>query len=201
VQAWVVGPGLGTGQSGKHILTAVLDESVPTCVDADGITLLAANPDLWDARDPDAPVVLTPHDREFARIADPLGITLGDDRVAAARTLAKRLNSVVLLKGNATVVAAPDGRTLVNPATSSWLATAGSGDVLTGLIGALLATGLDPWLAAGCAAWAHVHAGELAATRGHDVGVPVPASRVLKAIPDAIRAARATLSGQGTVRR
>lgn len=190
VQAWVVGPGLGTGQAGRQVLDAVFDTAVPTCVDADGITLLAENPELWDARDPDAPVVLTPHDREFARIAEPLGVTLGTDRVAAARALSKRLNSVVLLKGNATVVAAPDGRTLVNPATSSWLATAGSGDVLTGLIGALLATGLDPWLAAGCAAWVHVRAGELAATAGHDIGVPVPASKILEAIPDAIRSAR-----------
>jgi hydroxyethylthiazole kinase-like uncharacterized protein yjeF len=189
VQAWVVGPGLGTGQAGRHILHTVLDAAVPTCVDADGITLLASNPDLWDARDPDAPLVLTPHDREFARIADPHGIDLGADRVAAARALSKRLNSVVLLKGNATVVAAPDGRTLVNPAGSSWLATAGSGDVLTGLVGALLATGLDPWLAAGCAAWVHVRAGEVAA--GREVGVPVPASRILAAIPDAIRDARA----------
>ena len=99
---------------------------------------------------------------------------------------------MVLLKGNATVVAAPDGRTLVNPATSSWLATAGSGDVLTGLIGALLATGLDPWLAAGCAAWVHVRAGELAATGGTDTGVPVPASKIMNALPEAIRSARAT---------
>ncbi|HEX6357733.1 NAD(P)H-hydrate dehydratase [Actinophytocola sp.] len=190
VQSWVVGPGLGTGQAGRNVMATVLDEAVPTCVDADGITLLASNPSLWDARDPDAPVVLTPHDREFARIAEPLGIELGTDRVAAARTLAKRLNSVVLLKGNATVVAAPDGRTLVNPATSSWLATAGSGDVLTGLIGALLATGLDPWLAAGCAAWVHVRAGELAATGGTDTGVPVPASKIMEAIPAAIRSAR-----------
>ncbi len=188
VQAWVVGPGLGTGQGGRDILTEVLSDGVPTCVDADGITLLAATPALWDAREPDAPVVLTPHDREFARIAEPLGIELGADRVAAARALAARLDCVVLLKGNATVVAAPDGRTLVNPATSSWLATAGSGDVLTGLIGALLATGMDPWLAAGCASWVHVKAGELAAA-----GAPVPASRILRAIPKAIRAARAAV--------
>jgi hydroxyethylthiazole kinase-like uncharacterized protein yjeF len=131
------------------------------------------------------PVVLTPHDREFARIADPLGIELGPDRVAAARALAKRLDVVVLLKGNATVVAAPDGRTLVNAATSSWLATAGSGDVLTGLIGALLASGLDPWLAAGCAAWLHVRAAELAAD-----GAPAPASLIQQAIPAAIRSVR-----------
>ncbi|GAB1508524.1 NAD(P)H-hydrate dehydratase [Actinophytocola sp. KF-1] len=187
VQAWVVGPGLGTGQVGKDVLTAVFHDAVPTCVDADGITLLASTPSLWDARDPDTPVVLTPHDREFARIADPLGIELGADRVAAARALAKRLDVVVLLKGNATVVAAPDGRTLVNAATSSWLATAGSGDVLTGLIGALLASGLDPWLAAGCAAWLHVRAAELAAD-----GAPAPASAIQQAIPAAIRAVRAS---------
>lgn len=185
VQAWVVGPGLGTGQVGKDTLAEVLGDGVPTCVDADGITLLAANPDLWDAREPDAPVVLTPHDREFARIAEPLGVELGADRMAAARALARRLDCVVLLKGNSTVVAAPDGRTLVNAATSSWPATAGSGDVLSGLIGALLASGLDPWLAAGCAAWVHVRAAELAAD-----GAPAPASSILRAIPEAVRVAR-----------
>ena len=80
VQAWVVGPGLGTGQAGRDVLAEVLADGVPACVDADGITLLAADPALWDAREPDAPVVLTPHDREFARIAEPLGIKLGADR-------------------------------------------------------------------------------------------------------------------------
>lgn len=186
VQAWVVGPGLGTGVAGRETLTDVLADGVPTCVDADAITLLAEHPRVWDARDPDAPVVLTPHDREFARIAGPAGITLGDDRVAAARELARRTSSVVLLKGHSTVVAAPDGRVLVNPAGSAWLATAGSGDVLSGLIGALLAAGLDPWLAAGCAAWVHERAGSLAAT-----GAPTSASRLLRAVPDAIRSARA----------
>lgn len=188
VQAWVVGPGLGIGQTGRAVLAAVLAEGVPTCVDADGITLLASTPSLWDSRDPDTAVVLTPHDREFARVAGPLGIELGTDRVAAARALAKRLDAVVLLKGNATIVAAPDGRTLVNAATSSWLATAGSGDVLTGLIGALLASGLDPWLAAGCAAWLHVRAAEHAAD-----GAPAPASLIQQAIPAAIRAVRASV--------
>ncbi len=185
VQAWVVGPGLGTGSAGREVLANVLHDGVPVCVDADGITLLARNPDLWDARDPDAAVVLTPHDREFARIAEPMGITLGADRVAAARELAKRMSSVVLLKGHTTVVADPEGRILVNTARSAWLATAGSGDVLSGLIGSLLASGLDPWLAAGCAAWVHERAGELSAANA-----PTSASRVLAAIPDAIRLAR-----------
>jgi hydroxyethylthiazole kinase-like uncharacterized protein yjeF len=186
VQSWIVGPGLGTGQAGRAVLAEVFGDGVATVVDADGITLLADTPTVWDARDPDAPVVLTPHAGEFARIAEPLGISLGADRVAATRALAARLKSVVLLKGNTTVVAAPDGRALVNPASSSWLATAGSGDVLSGLIGALLATGLDPWLAAGCASWVHEEAGALAAA-----DAPAPASLILQAIPDAIRTARA----------
>ncbi|UVS82113.1 NAD(P)H-hydrate dehydratase [Actinokineospora sp. UTMC 2448] len=182
VQAWVVGPGLGTGSASRAVLRDVLADGVATCVDADGITLLGAHPDLWDARDPDAPVVLTPHDREFARIAEPLGITLGTDRVQAAQALASRLNVTVLLKGHATVIAGPDGRTLVNPARSHWLATAGTGDILSGLVGALLASGADPVAAAGAAAWLHVRAAELAAR-----GAPVSASPILAAVPDAVR--------------
>ncbi len=185
VQAWLVGPGLGTGQAGRDVLAEVLADGVPACVDADGITLLAADPALWDRREPDVPVVLTPHDREFARIAEPLGIKLGADRPAAAKALARRLDCVVLLKGHTTVIADPAGRVLVNPASSAWLATAGSGDVLSGLIGATLATEVDPWLAAGCAAWVHERAGVLAAA-----GAPAPASAILQAIPDAVRLAR-----------
>ncbi|MCT2588174.1 NAD(P)H-hydrate dehydratase [Actinophytocola gossypii] len=184
VQAWVAGPGLGTGQVSRDVLGAVLGAGVPTCVDADGITLLARYPELWDRRDPDQVVVLTPHDREFARLAEPLGISLGVDRVAAARALASRLGVLVLLKGNATVIAEPDGRTLVSPAASSWLATAGSGDVLTGLVGAALAAGGDPLLAVGCASWVHVRAGVLAAG-----GAPTSASVVVDAIPGAVREA------------
>ncbi|MDQ3404476.1 MAG: NAD(P)H-hydrate dehydratase [Actinomycetota bacterium] len=182
VQAWVVGPGMGTGKAAREVLAHVLDDGVTTCVDADGITLLAEHPELWDHRDPDAAVLLTPHDREFARIAG--GIDLGADRVAAARALATKLNATVLLKGHATVIAGADGRVLVNPSRSHWLATAGTGDVLSGLIGALLAAGLDPVLAAGCAAWVHVRAGDLAAG-----GAPAPASAIVAALPAAIRAA------------
>ncbi|MDT7789124.1 MAG: ADP-dependent NAD(P)H-hydrate dehydratase / NAD(P)H-hydrate epimerase [Pseudonocardiales bacterium] len=183
VQAWVVGPGMGTGSSSAEVLRFVLDAGVPVIADADAITLLASNPELWDARDPDAPLVLTPHDREFERLAGPVGA----DRVAAARKAAQRFNAVVLLKGHRTVVAAPDGRALVNSATSSWPATAGSGDVLSGIIGALLAAGVDPFLAAGYAAYAHVLAAELGAD-----GAPVPASGLMGAIPRAVRSIRRT---------
>ena len=184
-QSWVVGPGLGTGASSREVLSNLLGIGVPVCADADAITMLAEHPELWDARQPGTPVVLTPHAGEFARLT---GASVGADRVAAARAAARKFSAFVLLKGHTTVVAAPDGRTLVNPARSSAPATAGSGDVLSGLIGALLAAGLDPFLAAGAAAFLHEFAAELSAD-----GAPTSASRLAEAIPDAIRAVRATL--------
>jgi ADP-dependent NAD(P)H-hydrate dehydratase / NAD(P)H-hydrate epimerase len=184
VQAWAVGPGIGTDDAGRAVLAAAIADQVPLCVDADAITLLAAHKDLRDALR-GRPVVLTPHDREFARVAG----EVGEDRIGAARRAAADLGVTVLLKGNATVVAEPGGRALVHPSTSSWAATAGSGDVLTGTIGALLAAGLEPWWAAGCAAYVHALAADLAAR-----GAPAPASRLQAALPDAIRSVRAALS-------
>ncbi|ASR34131.1 NAD(P)H-hydrate epimerase [Prauserella marina] len=183
VQAWVAGPGIGTGREGKDVLAAALGKGVPVCADADAITIIAHQPDVLDARDPGTPLVLTPHDGEFARLT---GSPPGPDRVGAVRAAADRFNAVVLLKGHCTIVADPDGRVLVNAARGSWLATAGSGDVLSGLVGALLAAGLDPWLAAGVAADVHARAGQLGAD-----GVPVSAAGVLAAIPDAVRQVRA----------
>ena len=110
-------------------------------------------------------MVLTPHDREFARF----GSDVGGDRVGAARSLASRLGVHVLLKGDATVVAAPDGRARVNTTGSPYLASAGSGDVLAGALGALLAQGLDPLDAASVAAWVHGAAGDL--TRSSATGL------------------------------
>lgn len=184
-QAWAVGPGIGTDDAGRAVLAAALDRDVPMCVDADGVTLLAQHADLRAAVR-GRPIVITPHDREFARIAG----QVGTDRVAAARRAAAELGVTVLLKGNATVVADPGGRALVEPSTSSWAATAGSGDVLTGIIGALLAAGLEPWWAAGCAAVVHGRAAASAAD-----GAPAPASALQAAIPRAIRAVRANASG------
>ena len=181
-QSWAVGPGIGTDDAGRALLAAALDRDVPLCVDADGVTLLGEHADLRSAI-AGRPVVLTPHDREFARVAG----EVGTDRIAAARRAAAELRVTVLLKGNATVVADPDGRALVHPSTTSWAATAGSGDVLTGIIGALLAAGLEPWWAAGCGAFVHARAAELAAD-----GAPAPASAIQQAIPAAIRSVRAS---------
>ena len=118
-------------------------------------------------------MLITPHAGEFARVAE-----LTDDRVDSARRAAADLGVTVLLKGNATVVAAPDGRVLVHPAGSAWLATAGSGDVLSGVAGALLAAGLEPWWAGGCAAFVHARAAEIGA--GADVGPGVAGPRVAR---------------------
>ena len=181
VQAWAVGPGLGTGSEGRSVVRHVLGDGVPVCADADAITLLAQDPTLWDARDPEVPVVLTPHDREFARIAGEIGA----DRIAAARRAEAKLGVTPLLQGNSTVIAGADGQVLVQPSVSSWPATAGSGDVLTGLIGALLAAGRPPLQAAGAAVYVHGLAAALAAR-----GAPAPASAILSAIPDAVRAIR-----------
>lgn len=183
-QAWTVGPGIGTDDAGRAVLAAAIARDVPLCVDADGVTLLAQHADLRAAVH-GRPVVITPHAGEFARIAG----EVGPDRVGAARRAAAELGVTVLLKGNATVIADPGGRALVHPAAGSWAATAGSGDVLSGIIGALLAAGLEPWWAAGCAAHVHALAAELAAD-----GAPAPASSLQAAVPAAIRAVRSGLS-------
>lgn len=160
VQAWVVGPGLGTDDGAMSLLSDVLRTDMPVVVDADAITLVARSPGLVRGRS--APTVLTPHDREFARIAgDP-----SSDRLGSVRQAARDLGATVLLKGNATVIAAPDGTAYVNATGTPWLATAGSGDVLSGLLGALLAAGLGAPLAAAAAAYVHGVAGQRAARSG-----------------------------------
>ncbi|MGW5748042.1 NAD(P)H-hydrate dehydratase [Amycolatopsis sp. NPDC003861] len=186
VQAWVVGPGIGTGAEGRDVLRHVLGQGVPVCADADATTIIAKSPDVQDARDPDTPLVLTPHAGEYERL---MGRKPGADRVTAAREAAKKYNAVVLLKGHCTVIAAPDGRVAVNTPRGAWLATAGSGDVLSGLVGALLAAGLDPWLAAAAAAHVHSLAGAIAAQNA-----PTSASGLVHAIPEAIRSIRSLTS-------
>ncbi|MGH3720845.1 MAG: NAD(P)H-hydrate dehydratase, partial [Pseudonocardiaceae bacterium] len=195
VQAWAVGPGLGTGAAARQVLAHVLAAGVPVVADADAITLLARYPELADSRDPGTPLVLTPHDREFERLT---GKPPGPDRVQVALDAARRFDAVLVLKGNTTIVAAPDGLVLVNPARSSWPATAGSGDVLTGVLGALLAAGVEPVMAAAAA----VHAQELAAALaargcagggapgGEGSGAPAPASAIQAALSGAIRGLR-----------
>ena len=181
VQAWVVGPGSGTDEPAKSALRFALESDVPVIVDADGLTLLAADPGMLTDRR--APTVLSPHAGEFARVA---GQEPGTDRVAATRDLARRLGVTVLLKGNVTVIAEPDGMTYLNPAGQSWAATAGSGDVLSGVIGALLAAGLPAGKAAAAAAFVHARAANLSAADPGPRPAPTSASRILAHIRAAI---------------
>ncbi|MBA2389443.1 MAG: NAD(P)H-hydrate dehydratase, partial [Geodermatophilaceae bacterium] len=185
VQAWVIGPGLGTDQHARGLVAEVLSTDVPVVVDADALTLVASEPQLVRSRT--APTVLTPHDREFERIFGPLG----DDRLGGARRAATDFGATVLLKGQATIVADPTGRVFVNPTGSGWLATAGTGDVLAGLTGAFLAAGGDSTSAAAVAAYVHGVAGALAAGARDPVstatGAPIVAMDVVAAIPGAIR--------------
>ncbi|MBO0882538.1 MAG: NAD(P)H-hydrate dehydratase, partial [Mycobacterium sp.] len=181
VQSWVVGPGVGTDDTGAAALWFGLDTDLPVIVDADALTILAAHPDLVASRR--APTVLTPHAGEFARLA---GAPPGDDRVGATRKLADTFGATVLLKGNVTVIADPGGRVYLNPAGQSWAATAGSGDVLSGMIGALLAAGLPAAEAAAAAAFVHARAAALSAGDPGPGDAPISASRIIPHIRTAL---------------
>ncbi len=164
VQAWAAGPGMGTDGAALARLRTVLAGGEPVLVDADGLTLLSSAPWLLqDRRRRGAITVLTPHAGEFARLFPDLDPA---DRVRSVRAAAARSGAVVLLKGYRTVIADPAGALAVNTSGSPQLASAGSGDVLAGMIGSLLASGMDPLLAAALGAHIHGRAGQRAAAAG-----------------------------------
>jgi NAD(P)H-hydrate epimerase len=157
--AVVAGPGLGRRASTIDAVHGIVGCDVPLLVDGDG--LMAFEPGAMDAAREalahrTAPVVLTPHDGEFARLA---GQRVADDRFSAVRRLAADLGCVVLSKGPTSVLADPHGSLLAVDHGDERLATAGSGDVLSGIIGALLARGVPALLAAAAGAWVHAEAG------------------------------------------
>lgn len=184
VQAWVVGS--GGGEDAAAALAASVADGCPIVIDADGLApfvdLVAASPVSTPLS---SPVVLTPHAGELARM---LGVTR--DEVEAlqlhyACEAADRFGAVVLLKGRRTLIVEPgSGRVRVNTTGVPWLATAGSGDVLAGLIGALLASGLSPFDAASVGAWLHGAAGTLASAGG-----PINATQIAEALPEVVRRA------------
>ncbi|HVA61218.1 MAG TPA: NAD(P)H-hydrate dehydratase [Mycobacteriales bacterium] len=176
VQAWVIGPGLGTGDGARSVLKAVLSTDLPVLVDADALNLLAAHP-FWVARRR-GPTLLTPHAGEFARLTGAERADVAADRLDHARRAAADLAATVLLKGSTTVVCDPAGATYVNPTGTGYLATAGSGDVLSGAAGALLAQGLQPLEAGAVGAYLHGLAARLAAGPGG--GAPIRAFDVIR---------------------
>lgn len=165
MDAVLVGPGLGQSEGTLAVVRAVLEKAeCPVVVDADGINVLRAHRDLLRGRK--LPTILTPHDGEFAR----LGGIIGEDRMAAAAALADDLGCVVLLKGHETCVT--DGvNGYINPTGNPGMAVGGSGDVLAGVITALLGAGLPPLEAAACGAWLHGAAGDRCAAEMGQYGM------------------------------
>lgn len=164
--AVVIGPGLGSlPTTHRRTRSFVAGLARPAVVDADGLNALAGDRRWW--REMHATLVLTPHPGEFARLTGSPAPDARDDagREAAAADAAVRWGHVVVLKGARTVVAAPNGAVLLSTVATPALATPGSGDVLSGAIGALLAAGLPPLEAAGCGVGLHAAAGQLAEER------------------------------------
>lgn len=171
VQAWVVGSGGDT--DAERALAEALADGVPVLVDADG---------LQHFRGADVPVVLTPHAGELAAM---LGVERADvesRQLEHATQAAAKHDAVVLLKGRHTLVVAPDGRVRVNTTGTGWLGVAGAGDVLAGLVGSLLAAGLDAFDAASVGAWLHGAAATYASAGG-----PIDAPEVARAVPEVVR--------------
>jgi ADP-dependent NAD(P)H-hydrate dehydratase / NAD(P)H-hydrate epimerase len=171
-RALVVGPGLGNDEHTQNAVSQlVADARIPVVLDADGLNALRGDLSPLRMRHSmlASPTVLTPHDGEYTRL---VGESPGTDRLAAARRLATAADGVVLLKGSATVIAepGPEGRLAVNATGGPWLATAGTGDVLAGIIGAFLARGMGAFEAATAAAWVHGRAADRAGHTGMIAG-------------------------------
>ena len=156
MDAVLIGPGLGQSDGVFQVVKAVLEQAAcPVVLDADGINLIAAHKDIVRGRT--APTILTPHAGEFGRLGgNP------EERTVAAETMARVLGCILLLKGHHTVIT--DGETTyINPTGNPGMAVGGSGDVLAGIITALLGQGIAPLEAAACGAWLHGAAGDICA--------------------------------------
>jgi hydroxyethylthiazole kinase-like uncharacterized protein yjeF len=178
VEAAVIGPAAGVTEATLSNVLALARTGAALVVDADALSVFQDEPDeLFQVLDRDD--VLTPHPGEFERIFPGL-LKTAPERITATRRAADRAQAVVLLKGPDTVVAAPDGRAAVNINGSPWLATAGSGDVLAGLIGGLIAQGMESFEAACAGAWIHSSCADLFGPGLISEDLPGLVPRVLK---------------------
>ncbi len=182
--AVALGPGLGNGPPQRALVARILEEvELPVIADADALNVLAEDTSVLKRRS--TPTILTPHPAELARLLGSSVPEVSSDRMGAARAAAAELASVVVLKGSRTIVAHPSGRALVNPTGGPELATAGTGDVLTGATAALAGAGLDELSAAWAACFVHGLAGSVAASRLSSSGVL--AWDVAESLPEATR--------------
>jgi len=162
--AVILGPGMGVrGPARKVVEQVLIAARVPVVVDADALNCLAALKSLGFLKKLKAPVILTPHPGEMARLLKSSTEAVQADRLGAARAFAKKHKVTLVLKGAYSIIASPEGIVYVNPTGNAGMATAGSGDVLSGVIGALAAEGLDAFAAAVCGAYIHGQAGDTAA--------------------------------------
>ena len=178
--AVLLGCGLGRGRQTDALVRRLMDLPQPLVLDADGINALAGHMDEWERRRGRV-TVLTPHEGEFLRV----GGDLSQGRTAAAEDFARRSGAVVVLKGPGTVVAGPDGRCRVNTTGNCGMAKGGSGDVLSGVVLALLGLGMDAFDACCCAVWLHGRAGDLAAQEKGQWGMTP--TDLLERLPQALR--------------
>lgn len=184
--ALAIGPGLSTHEDTADLVRRLVrDCPVPFVLDADGLNAFTGRAAELADRKSDA--VLTPHAGEFVRLSGLSARELAEDRLTHARALAERTGAVTLLKGSRTLVATPDGVVRINPTGGPVLATAGSGDVLTGIIGGLMARGLDLTDAASAGAYVHGFAGILA---GRSSGEGTLASDIARHVPEAVNRVR-----------
>ncbi len=177
LNALALGPGLGVGAATAELVATALATQAGVVLDADALTSFAAEPAAL-FRQVNARTVLTPHEREFERIFPRL-LAKAPTRLHAAREAAAMAKCVVLLKGHDTIIASPD-RAAINNNAPAWLATAGSGDVLTGMIAGLLAQGMQPFEAACAGAWLHGEAAQ-------EAGIGMIAEDIPEAIPHVLR--------------
>lgn len=163
----VVGPGLGTSRPAHDLLAKVLHSQSSLVLDADALNLIASEPGLQQKlAQRNGAVVMTPHPLEAARLLQASTQEVQSDRLAAARELAHRFNAIAILKGSGSIIARPDGEVMINTTGNPALATAGTGDVLAGICGALLAQSFSPWSAALAATWLHGQAADVLVSQG-----------------------------------
>ena len=177
----VIGPGLGDKdyQGISGLILTLLEDEQPIVIDADGLNAFQINREAFWLKT-HGKVVLTPHEGEFKKLFPDLAPLLKDDRSETARAASERSGAVLVLKGAQTVIADPAGQVVTNSNASPYLATGGSGDVLSGMVAGLIAQGMTPFNAACAAVWMHGHASEI-------IGAGLVASDIIEKIPELLK--------------